>query len=108
MIDVERFSLAKTVMFQHMDPFKMVRHYRFIVVYVMSDVYVGLRNDRGMNNCFLNSVVQGIYHCPLFRIGVFDVDLDACVDFPVVHALLVLLRELEDVSKEGGVRDANG
>ena len=86
----------------------MVRHYRFIVVYVMSDVYVGLRNDRGMNNCFLNSVVQGIYHCPLFRIGVFNVDLDTCVDFPVVHALLVLLRELEDVLNVGRIRDANG
>ena len=58
------------------------------------DSGAGLVNEHGLNNCFLNVIVQCLWHYDAFRAGAVAMDLDFCRGALVVHALLLLLREL--------------
>ena len=72
----------------------------------------GLRNDSGLNNCFLNVVLQCLWHSPAFRGSVLSLtpaDLDACgstQDAAVLRALRAIFLDLaapaEQPSQPGG------
>ncbi|KAL3139457.1 hypothetical protein ABBQ38_003787 [Trebouxia sp. C0009 RCD-2024] len=55
----------------------------------------GLRNDVGENNCFLNAIMQSLWHCATFRRAVLQWPLHAYQGCDVASAFRSLIEALE-------------